>query len=115
MLLFVDGMLPNPPLIAVAISESPAERRSLRGPRSERTVVGASRWSTASPPRELAGGDPLAPAGPTSARRGTSPLDWVPISLVGGVEIYPLADDVPPEFRVAGAECGVVLVWTVRR
>jgi hypothetical protein len=39
----------------------------------------------------------------------------VPTSLVAAVEIYPMADDVPPEFQVAGAECGVVLVWTVRK
>jgi hypothetical protein len=118
MLLFVDGMLPSPPPIAVRLSEVSGDRATSRWLRLERVVGGAtdaSRWSTAATARELAGVEPVMPGGPTSARRGPSPLDWVPISLVAGVEIYPIVADVPPEFRVAGAECGVVLVWTLRR
>jgi hypothetical protein len=121
MLVFVDGMLPSPPEIAVGLTEPSGGRPSSRRLRSQRVMVGratagdASRWSTAATARELAGVSPVAPNGPTSARRGASPLDWVPVSLVAGVEIYPTVDDVPPEFRIGGAECGVVLVWTIRR
>jgi hypothetical protein len=122
MLLFVDGMLPTPPPVAVGITEASGERPSLRRLRSERATLGgvtaggaASRWSSGATARELAGVEPVAPGGPTSARRATSPLDWVPIALVAALEIYPIVADVPPEFRVAGAECGVVLVWTIRR
>jgi hypothetical protein len=122
MLLFVDGMLPSPPPVAARLAEAPGERASLRGRRSERSMLGgsvpvadAAHWSAVTIARDLAGAELAVPAGPASARRSTSPLDWVPISLVAGVEIYPTGSDVPPEFRVAGAECGVALVWTIRR
>jgi hypothetical protein len=36
------------------------------------------------------------------------------MSHVSAVEIYPNLAGVPPEFRVTGAECGLVLVWTER-
>jgi hypothetical protein len=124
MLLFIDGMLPNPPPLTAgpALPERAVERSS-RSWRADRTLLGrgsvgatdASPWSTGLSGRELAGGEPVTRAGPTSATRAASPLDWVPISLVGAVEIYPTVTDVPTEFRVAGAECGVVLIWTIRK
>jgi hypothetical protein len=124
MLLFVDGMLPNPPPLTAepGLPERVVEG-SARGWRAGRAMIGggsiggadASRWSTGSTAGELAGARPVNGPGRTNARRATSALDWVPISLVGAVEIYPMVTDVPPEFRVAGAECGVVLVWTTRR
>jgi hypothetical protein len=120
MLLFVDGMLPSPPPMAAGLTELSGDRPSSRRRRSQRAMVGGptggdpSRWSTAATARELAGVEPVVPNGPTSTRRGASPLDWVPVSLVAGVEIYPTVADVPPEFRIGGAECGVVLVWTIR-
>jgi hypothetical protein len=73
-----------------------------------------SRWAATSA-REMDGADPLLSGWSTATGRASSPLDWVPISLVGAVEIYPVLDDVPREFQVAGAECGVILVWTVRK
>lgn len=122
MLLFVDGMLPIPPPIAAGAPETSGGRSAWSRVRPQRAAGGgaavggdASRWSTGPSARELAGVGQVAPDGPTGARRIASPLDWLPISLVGGVEIYPTGVDVPPEFRVAGAECGVVLVWTIRR
>jgi hypothetical protein len=121
MLLFVDGMLPGAPEIAGGLTERSGERPSSRRLRSERATVArasagnAERWSTATTARELAGVEPVAPYGPTSPRRRSSPLDWLPVSLVAGVEVYPTVDDVPPEFRIGGAECGAVLVWTIRR
>jgi len=121
MLLFVDGMFPRSPPMAVGVGDAPAERRLRRVLRPERGMRGAtasglgdaSRWGAASS-RELDGGDALLPGAPTGTSHDSSPLDWVPISLVAAVEIYPIADDVPSEFQVAGAECGVILVWTVR-
>ena len=121
MLIFVDGMLPAHTAVANASDDAAVERRSPRGLRPERATFGAgvvgsesAQWPLASA-RELAGGESLVSSGPTSARRNPSPLEWVPIGLVAGVEIYPTVADVPPEFLVAGAECGVVLVWTVRK
>jgi hypothetical protein len=117
-LIFVDGMLPNPLPAAAGFTETAADRRSPRGLRTERAMLGAgtlgsdaAQWSTAAPTRAPAD----VPSGRTSGRRIASPLDWIPISLVAGVEVYPSGDDVPLEFQVAGAECGAVLVWTVRR
>jgi hypothetical protein len=120
MLLFVDGMLPNPPR-TVGVGESAAERRSLRGRLTDRSMLdGAnvpegSRWSTGAAPRHPGDAEWGAGGGGGRTRRTASALDWVPISLVAGVEVYPSAVDVPVEFRVAGAECGAVLIWTVRR
>jgi hypothetical protein len=60
-----------------------------------------------------------AEAGPSSqtrgARRAPSAIESVPILSVAAVEVYPSLAGVPPEFRVAGAECGVILVWTGNR
>jgi hypothetical protein len=119
MLLFVDGMLPNPPR-TVGLGESAADRRSLRGRLTDRSmrdgasVAEGARWSTGAAPRHP-GDAGWGAGGGGRTRRTTSALDWVPISLVAGVEVYPSEVDVPVEFRVAGAECGAVLVWTVRR
>lgn len=74
-----------------------------------------SRWPSTLSARQMAGADPVMSDGPTSAGSAASPLDRVPISLVGAVEIYPTGVDVPTEFKVPGSECGVVLVWTTRR
>jgi hypothetical protein len=124
MLVFVDGMLPSFAPVAVALAEAPAERRLARALRPERGMRGATSArlgdvshlsAAASAAREPEGAEALHHGGPTGSSRPSSPLDWVPMSLVAAVEIYPMPADVPPEFQVAGAECGVVLVWTVRR
>ncbi len=121
MLLFVDGMLPSAPTAAAGKPEQGGERRRGRMLRPERASFGAAGvGGNVSPPRptasarDIAGVDQVAPPGPTGARRALSPVDWVPLNLVAGVEVYPTYDDVPSEFRVAGAECGAVLIWTVR-
>ena len=121
MLIFVDGMLPTHAAVASGPDDAVVERRSPRGLRPERATFGAGvvgsespQWPLASA-REMAGAQSLVSSGPTSSRRNPSPLEWVPIGLVAGVEIYPTVADVPPEFLVAGAECGAVLVWTVRK
>jgi hypothetical protein len=126
MLLFVDGMLPEPtpPTAEPGVPEPAARGRDSRGGwRADRPMSGgsrvvaadASRWSTGQSAPALAGVNPRTGAGATRAARRTSPLDWVPISLVAAVEIYPTVTDVPPEFRLVGAECGVLLVWTTGR
>ncbi len=121
MLIFVDGMLPAVAPIASGSDGSAVEGRSPRGLRPQRATFGAgvvgsesAQWPLASA-RELAGAGSLVSSGPTSSRRNASPLEWLPIGLVAAVEIYPTIADIPPEFLVAGAECGAVLVWTVRR
>ena len=50
--------------------------------------------------------------GRTSMRRSGPDIDRVRLSTVAGIEVYPTLVGVPPEFRIAGSECGVVLVWT---
>jgi hypothetical protein len=123
MLLFVDGMLPEMPTLenVRAPTESEGNPRSLGGLRAERWTLGGSRasgdgsrWAAGTGPRPLAGSHPEVESEQPRTRR-SSALDWVPISLVAGLEVYPSVSDVPPEFQVAGAECGVVLVWTIRR
>jgi hypothetical protein len=122
MLVFVDGMLPTLAPVASGPEDAGVERRSPRGLGPERATFGATMVGSgeaARPPlasvRDLPGAESPVSAGPTASRQSTSPLEWVPIGLVAGVEIYPTLADIPPEFRVAGAECGTVLVWTVRK
>lgn len=120
MMVFVDGMAPmTPPAVA---QEREAEHRPTRDVASDRAAFGAGLVATGetqrmriASARERAGAGSLVSSGPTSASAQSSPIDWMPIGLVAGVEVYPSAADVPPEFRVAGVECGAVLVWTVRR
>jgi hypothetical protein len=122
MLLFVDGMLPTRPSVASAAGLPTASgQRSSGSARRERGLIGgngrgadAARWWSGPTARDLAGVESAMGSAPSSRTRGSSPLDWVPISLVAGVEIYPTGTDVPPEFQTPGAECGVVLLWTVR-
>jgi hypothetical protein len=119
MLLFVDGMIPLSEFSGP--SEPATERRSARGVRPERTALGATLGGRSAPfPNPLSSQDVVgvgaaASSGPSDRGRHVSPLDWLPIGLVGGVELYPTIADVPPEFRIAGSECGAVVVWTVRR
>jgi hypothetical protein len=114
MLVFVDAVLPTGPAIPEGVDarDSPRESRLIRGLRVERRLTGrAVRWDSGLPSlgsRALnAGGDPTA-----AARRAASIMDRIPITRVAALEVYPTLAGVPPEFRVTGAECGVVLVWT---
>lgn len=119
MLVFVDGMLPAPPAATVAEDRGVEQRSKLGMPveRATFAIAGpadAPRQPIASA-RELPGAGSRVSSAPTSSRSLASPIDWVPIALVAGVEVYPSPPDIPDEFRVAGAECGAVLVWTIRR
>ena len=40
--------------------------------------------------------------------------DYIHSSQIGAVEIYRGSSDVPGEFRALGANCGAVVVWTLR-
>ena len=51
---------------------------------------------------------------PLTMPPGSSLSNEIPISDVDGVEVYPRVNEVPAEYRRAGAECGVVLIWTRR-
>lgn len=39
----------------------------------------------------------------------------IPVATVEAVEVYRTAAETPPEFRGAGADCGVIVVWTAVR
>ena len=40
--------------------------------------------------------------------------DWISLGQVAAVEVYRGASDVPGEFRLPGAMCGAVVVWSLR-
>jgi hypothetical protein len=116
MLVFVDALQLGEPGAPASVDpeEQPDGRRPrvewrLTGPRSQ-AAQSALRWIGAvgrglvrAPPA------PKASAPPPHAR---AEIDRLPTSSVTAVEVYPNHAGVPPEFRVPGAECGVVLVWT---
>jgi hypothetical protein len=65
---------------------------------------------------QLTGLEPIpALEGATSNTSSLFDVNQVPLSTLAGIEVYPTLAGVPAEFRVAGAECGVVLVWTAGR
>jgi hypothetical protein len=117
MLVFVDAVpLDEPGTLAAAEPEEQSDRRPRR--RAEWRVAGgttepaqgALRW-LAAVGRGLVTAPP-APAMPAAAPRPRAEIDRLPMASVTAVEVYPTHPGVPPEFRVPGAECGVVLVWT---
>lgn len=123
MLVFVDGMLLNSPGVGSSRQRLPSDDSlALRRPRPTAATSGGTLTSGGRPGRrgagsavggQLLGGDPL-PGIDANASAATSMFDvnQVPLSTVAAVEVYPALFGVPPEFRVPGAECGVVLIWT---
>jgi hypothetical protein len=117
MLIFVDGRLANAPgAIGGSRGRWPREDSlALRRPRSGGTPGGraAQRAGIGRSGGQLLGGDPAAMVDATTGVNTSSLFDLnvVPLSTLAGVEVYPTLAGVPAEFRVPGAECGVVLVW----
>ena len=122
MLVFVDGVLQNSPT-ALGGSRQRLPREdslALRRPRPGGTAPGGSlgggsaRRGTRSGGVGALAGDPV-PSIDAAGGANTSSLfdvNEVPVSAVVAVEVYPTLAGVPAEFRLPGAECGVVLVWT---
>jgi hypothetical protein len=126
MLVFVDGMLVNSPGLAGGSRQRLARDDSLalRRPRSTATPAGGtlgggsargSRRGIGPVGGQVLGADPMPTVDASSHHTALFDVSQVPLSTVAGVEVYPTLAGVPPEFRVAGAECGVVLIWTAGR
>jgi hypothetical protein len=32
--------------------------------------------------------------------------------MIGGIEVYRSAAEIPPQFNGSGAACGVIVIWT---
>ncbi len=128
MLVFVDGLLLNSPgAIGGSRQRMPREDSlALRRPRPGGTTSGGTlatggragrRRSSTNIGAQLLGADAIASADGSSAVNTASLFDvnQVPLSTIAGVEVYPSLSGVPPEFRLPGAECGVVLIWMAGR
>ena len=120
MLVLVDAVIPAGVGQAEGLTPAhgPQEPRLMQGLRAERRVTGhASRWNAVRPRFETGSpevaGEPAGEPRATSARRAASPIERIPITRIAAVEVYPTLPGVPPEFQLVGAECGVVLVWTL--
>lgn len=126
MLVFVDGLLLNPPSLAGRQRLSRDDSLALRRPRPSGNTsggalstagrAGARRGAGSGVGAQVVGADPL-PSIDANAAQAIAHFDvnQVPLSTVAGIEVYPSIFGVPPEFRVPGAECGVVLIWTAGR
>jgi hypothetical protein len=118
MLLLVDAAVPTTaPVPAGETRDGPHEPRFIHGLRPERFIARAARRDPAQPLLDAsllgvvgdgAGDDPRG----AGARRTLSVIERIPMAHVAAVEVYPTLTGVPAEFRVSGAECGLVLVWT---
>lgn len=125
MLVFVDGMLLNSPSASGIrqrlVREDSLALRRPRPSRSGGTSSGggrsARRGTASAVGAQAIGADPL-PSVDANVAVSTSSLfdlNQVPLSTVAGIEVYPSIFGVPPHYRVPGAECGVVLIWTAGR
>jgi hypothetical protein len=123
MLVFVDGMLVNSPgAVGGPGQRMPREDSvAMRRPRGGGTTPGGTLPDAGRGGRrglaaggQFLGAEPIPNVDAASAVNTASLFDvnQVPLSTVAGVEVYPSLAGVPPEFRVPGAECGVVLIWT---
>ena len=45
-------------------------------------------------------------------RQSTRNLDDIPTDIVGAVEVYSSAANIPAEYNATGSSCGVILLWT---
>jgi hypothetical protein len=122
MLVFVDGMLVSSPgAIGGSRQRTPREDSlALRRPRPAGTTLGGRAGARGGIGRigsSVLGSDPTpnVDASGTLSPSALFDVNQVQLSTVAGVEVYPTLAGVPPEFRVAGAECGVVLIWTAGR
>jgi hypothetical protein len=120
MLVLVDGVIPAAASVpdVFAVGAAPEEPRFVPALRAERRPGGrTSRWEAARPIFEASSLDGAGDTGATmravAARRIASAIERIPLARVAAVEVYPTLPGVPPEFRLVGAECGLVLVWTV--
>ena len=124
MLVFVDGLLVNSSA-AVGGGRARVPREdslALRRPRAAGTTGGitgpgsggrAGRRGTGAAAVQVPSLAPIPTFDPASTNTASLfDVNQVMLSTVAGVEVYPTLAGVPPEFRVPGAECGVVLVWT---
>ncbi|MFN2567576.1 MAG: hypothetical protein ABR499_21485 [Gemmatimonadaceae bacterium] len=122
MLVFVDAFqIVGPDATALATTD-PGDQGSNGRPHrtswrpaggTDETGPRALRWIGAVGREHIAvSAGPKAEAWGGSTRRARAEIDRVPISSVAAVEIYPAFVGVPSAFRVPGAECGVVLIWT---
>jgi len=116
MLVFVDAVLSASQHVPIGVGAEDDESGLLRALHLERLGLPA-RWEGSRGPGTSAfdvSNDPSTRSGARSigARRLVSLLERLPMSRVAAVEVYPTLAGVPPEFRVAGVECGAVLVWT---
>jgi hypothetical protein len=125
MLLFIDGLLVSSPgAIGGSRQRTPREDSlALRRPRPGGTTSGGTagvggragaRGGIGRAGSSVLGAEPI-PSVDASGPVNTSSLfdvNQIPLSTVAGVEVYPTLAGIPPEFRVPGAECGVVLIWT---
>jgi hypothetical protein len=122
MLVFVDGMLVSSPGAGGSRQRTPREDTlALRRGRLGGTTPGGGRsggrGGIGRGGSSVFGAEPISnvdAAGPVNAS-SLFDVNQVPLSTVAGVEVYPSLAGVPPEFRVPGAECGVVLIWTAGR
>lgn len=123
MLVFIDGLLLNPPSGAGSRqSWARQDSLALRRPRPTGSTsggtlaTGGGRGGSRRIPGTAVGSpvaaDPLPSVNSNAAPTSFFDVNQVPLSSVAGVEVYPSIFGVPPEFRVPGAECGVVLIWT---
>jgi hypothetical protein len=120
MLVFVDGQLLNSPASLGGRQRTPRDdslalRRPRGGGTSGGTLAGgrARRGAVAG---QMVGADPLPSVDATASVTPTTfDVNLIPLSTLAGVEVYPNLFGVPAEFRVPGAECGVVLMWTAGR
>jgi hypothetical protein len=116
MLVFVDGdeITPTDDSSLDAATEQPPRARRPREAPLPLTAGRRVRWVGPSGADLVRVAYDVAsvPQATTVRRAGVTDIDRLKASSVVALEIYSSPGSAPPEFQLAGAECGVVLIWT---
>lgn len=123
--IYLDGVLVNGQAVvqtAMVTKQQPKTAPTPRDPGNPQPATSSSN-PPAQPP---ANAKPTARAVYQAAQNGTAPVidqrgpevmgafdpNTIPLSLLGGIEVYTNTATIPPEYKERSNSCGVILLWT---
>jgi hypothetical protein len=123
--IYLDGVLVNGQAVvqtAMVTKQQPKTTPSARDPGNSQPTTSSANPPAQPPPNAK----PTARAVYQAAQNGTAPVidqrgpevmgafdpNTIPLSLLGGIEVYTNTATIPPEYKQRSNPCGVILLWT---